>query len=147
VKTGRGETVPPSIAMLVLASVTSLSIGSLFVAGLLPAAVIALCLMLLIYVRSRGRPGELKKHSMREITLAGLDAIPAIVAPVILIGGIVSGIATPTEVSSTAVIYALVLSMIFYRTLSGRQLWRVMANTAAQAGMVLFITSTASTFS
>jgi tripartite ATP-independent transporter DctM subunit len=142
-----GETVPPSIAMLVLASVTSLSIGSLFVAGLLPAAVIALCLMLLIYVRSRGRPGELKKHSMREIFRAGLDAIPAVVAPVILIGGIVGGVATPTEVSSTAVIYALALSMLVYRTLSGQQLWRVMVNTAAQAGMVLFITSTASTFS
>ena len=142
-----GETVPPSIAMLVLASVTSLSIGSLFVAGLLPAAVIALCLMLLIYVRSRGRPGELKKHSMREIALAGVDAIPAIVAPVILIGGIVSGVATPTEVSSTAVIYALVLSIFVYRSLGGGQLWRVMASTAAQAGMVLFITSTASTFS
>ena len=142
-----GETVPPSIAMLVLASVTSLSIGSLFVAGLLPAAVIALCLMLLIYVRSRGRPGELKKHSMREIFRAGLDAIPAVVAPVILIGGIVGGVATPTEVSSTAVIYALVLSMLVYRSLSGQQLWRVMVNTTAQAGMVLFITSTASTFS
>jgi tripartite ATP-independent transporter DctM subunit len=142
-----GETVPPSIAMLVLASVTSLSIGSLFVAGLLPAAVIALCLMLLIYVRSRGRPGELKKHSMREIFRAGLDAIPAVVAPVLLIGGIVGGVATPTEVSSTAVIYALALSMLVYRALSGQQLWRVMVNTAAQAGMVLFITSTASTFS
>jgi tripartite ATP-independent transporter DctM subunit len=142
-----GETVPPSIAMLVLASVTSLSIGSLFVAGLVPAAVIALCLMLLIYVRSRGRAGEMKKHSLREIFAAGLDAIPAIVAPVILIGGIVGGVATPTEVSSTAVIYALVLSMIVYRSLSSRQLWRVMAGTAAQAGMVLFITSTASTFS
>ena len=142
-----GETVPPSIAMLVLASVTSLSIGSLFVAGLLPAAVIALCLMLLIYVRSRGRTGVLKQHSLREIIHAGFAAIPAFVAPVILIGGIVGGIATPTEVSSTAVIYALVLSMVVYRTLTGQQLWRVMVNTAAQAGMVLFITSTASTFS
>jgi tripartite ATP-independent transporter DctM subunit len=101
-----GETVPPSIAMLVLAFVTSLSIGSLFVAGLLPAAVIALCLMLLIYVRSRGRAGVLKQHSLREIVRAGLDAIPAFVAPIILIGGIVGGIATPTEVSSTAVVYA-----------------------------------------
>jgi tripartite ATP-independent transporter DctM subunit len=142
-----GETVPPSIAMLVLASVTSLSIGSLFVAGLLPAAVIALCLMVLIYFRSRGRAGELKKHSLREIVRAGVNAIPAVVAPVILIGGIVSGVATPTEVSSTAVIYALVLSVFVYRTLGGGQLWRVMTGTAAQAGMVLFITSTASTFS
>jgi tripartite ATP-independent transporter DctM subunit len=142
-----GETVPPSIAMLVLASVTSLSIGSLFVAGLLPAAVIALCLMVLIFFRSRSRAGESKKHTLGEIARAGLDAIPALVAPVILIGGIVSGIATPTEVSSTAVIYALALSLLFYRSLDGRQIWRVMASTAAQAGMVLFITSTASTFS
>ena len=72
-----GETVPPSIAMLVLASVTSLSIGALFVAGLLPAAVIALCLMVLIYVRSRNRPVRAKSHSRREIARAGLDAIPA----------------------------------------------------------------------
>jgi tripartite ATP-independent transporter DctM subunit len=142
-----GETVPPSIAMLVLASVTSLSIGTLFIAGLLPAAVMALCLMVLIFFRSRSRAGETKKHSVGEITHAGVQAIPALIAPVILIGGIVSGVATPTEVSSTAVIYALLLSIFFYRSLRPGQLWRVMASTAAQAGMVLFITSTASTFS
>ena len=142
-----GETVPPSIAMLVLASVTSLSIGALFVAGLLPAAVIALCLMMLIYVRSRGRETRSENPSPRAIVRAGLSAIPALVAPVILIGGIVSGVATPTEVSSTAVIYALLLSILIYRSLGTRQLWRVIASTAAQAGMVLFITSTASTFS
>jgi tripartite ATP-independent transporter DctM subunit len=142
-----GETVPPSIAMLVLASVTSLSIGTMFAAGLLPAAVMALCLMVLIYFRSKSRAGTTTKHTPREIARAGVSAIPALVAPVILIGGIVSGIATPTEVSSTAVIYALLLSVIFYRSLKAKQLWRVMAQTAAQAGMVLFITSTASTLS
>jgi tripartite ATP-independent transporter DctM subunit len=142
-----GETVPPSIAMLVLASVTSLSIGTLFVAGLLPAAVMAVCLMALIYARSGARAGRTRKAPLAEIRCAGLSAIPALVAPLILIGGIVSGIATPTEVSSTAVIYALVLAVFFYRALSMRQFWRVLANTAAQAGMVLFITSTASTFS
>jgi tripartite ATP-independent transporter DctM subunit len=142
-----GETVPPSIAMLVLASVTSLSIGTLFIAGLLPAAVMALCLMVLIYFRSRNRPGELKQHSMREIVGSGLAAVPALVAPVILIGGIVSGVATPTEVSSTAVMYALALSIFFYRSLGPKQLWSVVTTTTAKAGMVLFITSTASTFS
>jgi tripartite ATP-independent transporter DctM subunit len=142
-----GETVPPSIAMLVLASVTSLSIGTLFIAGLLPAAVMALCLMVLIYFRSRNRPGELKQHSMREIVGSGLAAVPALVAPVILIGGIVSGVATPTEVSSTAVMYALALSILFYRSLGPRQLWSLVTTTTAKAGMVLFITSTASTFS
>jgi len=142
-----GETVPPSIAMLVLASVTSLSIGTLFVAGLLPAAVMAVCLMILIYFRSGARAGSTRRAPLAEIRAAGLSAIPALVAPLILIGGIVSGIATPTEVSSTAVVYALVLAVFFYRALSFRQFWRVLANTAAQAGMVLFITSTASTFS
>jgi tripartite ATP-independent transporter DctM subunit len=142
-----GETVPPSIAMLVLASVTSLSIGTLFVAGLLPAAVMAVCLMVLIYSRSGERAGRTRKAPLSEICSAGLSAIPALVAPLILIGGIVSGIATPTEVSSTAVVYALVLAVLFYRALSMRQFWRVMAATSAQAGMVLFITSTASTFS
>jgi tripartite ATP-independent transporter DctM subunit len=142
-----GETVPPSIAMLVLASVTSLSIGTLFAAGLLPAAVMALCLMMLIHFRSRGRARTAATHSSREIVRAGVSAIPALVAPLILIGGIVSGIATPTEVSSTAVMYALVLSLVLYRSLKAKQLWRVMADTAAQAGMVLFITSTASTLS
>jgi len=142
-----GETIPPSIAMLVLASVTSLSIGTMFAAGLLPAAVMAACLMVLIYFRSRGRAGMTRKATRDEIMRAGLSAVPALVAPVILIGGIVSGIATPTEVSSTAVIYALLLSTVFYRSLAAGQLWRVMAQTAAQAGMVLFITSTASTMS
>lgn len=142
-----GETVPPSIAMLVLASVTSLSIGTLFAAGLLPAAVMALCLMVLIYVRSRGRAIAPTAYSASDIGRAAVSAIPALFAPVILIGGIVSGVATPTEVSSTAVIYALVLAIVLYRSLSGRALWRVMADTAAQAGMVLFITSTASTLS
>jgi tripartite ATP-independent transporter DctM subunit len=142
-----GETVPPSIAMLVLASVTSLSIGTLFAAGLLPAAVMALCLMLLIHFRSRGRARTAAPHSLRDIARAGVSALPALMAPLILIGGIVSGIATPTEVSSTAVMYALVLSLVLYRSLKAKPLWRVMANTAAQAGMVLFITSTASTLS
>jgi tripartite ATP-independent transporter DctM subunit len=142
-----GETVPPSIAMLVLASVTSLSIGTMFAAGLLPAAVMAMCLMVLIYFRSRHRAVTSKRHSSSEIARTALSAVPALVAPVILIGGIVSGIATPTEVSSTAVIYALLLSVLVYRSLTAAQLWRVMAQTAAQAGMVLFITSTASTLS
>lgn len=142
-----GETVPPSIAMLVLASVTSLSIGTLFVAGLLPAAVIAVCLMVLIYLRSRDRAGTTHAAPLREIWRSAVIAVPALVAPVILIGGIVSGVATPTEVSSTAVVYALLLATMFYRALSRKALWHTLVNTAAQAGMVLFITSTASTFS
>jgi tripartite ATP-independent transporter DctM subunit len=142
-----GETVPPSIAMLVLASVTSLSIGTLFVAGLLPAAVMAVCLMILIYVRAGSKHDAAQRFSPRQIGRAGVEAIPALIAPLILIGGIISGIATPTEVSSTAVIYAILVSVFLYSALTVKGFWRVLVETSAKAGMVLFITSTASTFS
>ncbi|WP_146140157.1 TRAP transporter large permease subunit [Alsobacter soli] len=102
--------------------------------------------MVLLYLRSRSGAGETRSHSVRDGAKAAVVAIPALVAPVMLIGGIVSGAATPTQVSSTAVVYALVLSFVFYWSMGLRQLWSVMASTAAQAGMVLFITSTASTF-
>jgi tripartite ATP-independent transporter DctM subunit len=142
-----GETVPPSIAMLILSSVTSLSIGTMFAAGLLPAAVIAVCLMILIYLRSRGRPRTVTPWSIGAVARTGMSAIPALAAPVILIGGIITGIATPTEVSSTAVMYALLLSVLFYRELKAKQLWMVLSRTAAQSGMILFITATSSTLS
>jgi tripartite ATP-independent transporter DctM subunit len=127
--------------------VTSLSIGTLFVAGLLPAAVMAVCLMVLIYARAGDRADTPKRYSPAEIGRAALDAVPALIAPIILIGGIVSGLATPTEVSSTAVVYAILVSVFLYRALTLDGIWRVMIDTSAKAGMVLFITSTASTFS
>ena len=116
-----GETVPPSIAMLVLASVTSLSVGTMFVAGLLPALVLAVCLMVLVYIRAKGV--RTIKTTPKQILSTGITAIPALLAPVILVGGIVTGIATPTEVSSTAVVYALVLSVALYRELTWDKLW------------------------
>jgi tripartite ATP-independent transporter DctM subunit len=104
--------------------------------------------MILIYFRAgRGKPAGQLRPSARQIVSDGVKAIPALVAPVILIGGIVSGIATPTEVSSTAVVYALLLATLLYREIRIGQLWRLLAETAAKAGMVLFITATASAFS
>lgn len=140
-----GETVPPSIAMLVLASVTSLSVGTMFVAGLLPALVLAACLMVLVYVRARN--ASTIKTSGKKMLTTGLAAIPAVFAPLILVGGIVTGIATPTEVSSSAVVYALILSVFFYRELKREALWNSLLETAAKSGMILFIASTASSLS
>lgn len=143
-----GETVPPSIAMLVLGSITTLSMGALFMAGILPAAVMALCLMLLVYVRARMmgmQPGE--KTPWRERGKAVLRAIPALLVPVILVGGILTGIATPTEVSSFAVVYALALSVLVYRGINLHGFWRLLSETATMAGMILFIVSAGGAFS
>jgi tripartite ATP-independent transporter DctM subunit len=143
-----GETVPPSIAMLVLGSITTLSVGALFLAGLLPAVVIALCLMALIYARAHlGGFGKKPRAPWRMQRRAAVRAMPALLVPLVLVGGILTGVATPTEVSAFAVAYALVLSAILYRNLRGTDLRRILAETAAMSGMLLFIIGTATTFS
>jgi tripartite ATP-independent transporter DctM subunit len=143
-----GETVPPSLAIIILGSVTSLSIGTMFIAGLLPAAVIAVFMMIYIALRARRvpRPAQAPAGwSVRTIGRTGLAAIPGLVLPVLLIGGIVGGIATPTEVSSFAVLYGLVLIAV-YRT-GLRSLWNTLSLALSTAGMVLFLLSSASAFS
>ncbi len=139
------ETIPPSIAMLVLGSVTPISIGTLFVAGLLPAALIAVCLMALIAFQAR--------HRVEAPMLEGggrLAAIPPAILPlampVAMVCGIRFGIATPTEVSTFAVLYGLVLSAVVYRALPLRQVVELMLSCAMSAGMVLFVLSSASSF-
>jgi tripartite ATP-independent transporter DctM subunit len=142
-----GETVPPSLAIIILGSVTSLSIGTMFLAGLLPAAAIALCLMLFIVVRARRRAAGQTAvgWSLRTIARTGIAAAPAMIIPVVLIGGIVGGVATPTEVSSFAALCGLALLLIYRTSLSS--LWDTLVKTLQTVGMVLFLLSTASVFS
>ena len=139
------ETIPPSIAMLVLGSVTPISIGTLFVAGLLPAAVIAACLMLLIWFRSRNTQhvGEIGSASR-------LSAIPAAILPlampVLMVAGIKFGIATPTEVSTFAVLYGLGLAVLVYRAVPFGKVFPLAMECAGTAGMVLFVLASAASF-
>jgi tripartite ATP-independent transporter DctM subunit len=141
-----GETIPPSIAMLVLGSVTPISIGTLFIAGILPAVVIALCLMVLIYVLARRGPAR----SGGGIEGGRLNAIPGailpLIMPVAMVLSIKFGIATPTEASSVAVVYGVVLSALVYRAMPMRTLLSLAGDCANSAGMVLFVLSSASAF-
>jgi tripartite ATP-independent transporter DctM subunit len=142
-----GETIPPSIAMLVLGSITTVSISALFVAGLVPAAVLGVCILALIYVRARGfRVGALARASWGERGSLTIKALPTLVLPVGLVGGILLGVATPTEISSVAVLYALLLAVVVFRAMSGRLAWRTFADAATMAGMVLFIIAAATPF-
>jgi len=143
-----GETVPPSIAMLIVGSITSVSLAAMFVAGVVPAAVMALCLMVLIDVRARraGTP-RLPRASLPTIARAGLGAVLPLLMPVILIGGILFGIATPTEVAAFAVLYGLALAVLIYREMNLRSFARAVADTAALTGVLLFIFAAASAFS
>jgi tripartite ATP-independent transporter DctM subunit len=120
----------------------------MFIGGLIPAAVMALCLMTLIYIRAR-RAGtsRLPRAPLRTIVLAGLAAILPLLMPAILLGGILFGVATPTEVAAFAVIYGIALAMLLYREMSAGDFMRTVLDTAALTGVLLFIFAAASGFS
>lgn len=143
-----GETVPPSLGILVLGSITSISMGALFLGGLIPAAVVAVCLMILIYLRAgRSQAGAPARSTLREAGRAALGAVLPLLMPVILFAGILSGVATPTEVSSFAVAYGVLLAALAYRAIDARGFGRMIADSATVAGMILFILAAASAFS
>jgi len=143
-----GETVPPSIAMLIVGSITQLSMAGLFIGGFIPAAVMAACLMALIYVRARrARTPRTARVPVRTMLGAGLTAAPALFMPVMLLVGILVGIATPTEVASFAVVYGLVLAVGFYRAMGWQAFLRTVLDTTALTGVLLFIFAASAGFS
>ncbi|HUN52573.1 MAG TPA: TRAP transporter large permease subunit, partial [Candidatus Sulfotelmatobacter sp.] len=143
-----GETVPPSIAMLIVGSITNVSVAGMFLGGLLPAAVMALCLMALIYLRARraGAP-RTARAPLGVILGAGLGAILPLLMPGMLLAGILLGIATPTEVAGFAVVYGIALAAFAYREMDLVSFLRIVIDTAALTGVLLFIFAAATGFS
>jgi tripartite ATP-independent transporter DctM subunit len=143
-----GESIPPSIAILALGSVTSVSTGALFLAGLLPAATIAGLLMILVYFRARhiGMPATTRASFSERLELGRRALIPLLM-PVLLIGGIVGGVGTPTEISSFAAIYGLLLATVLYRQIDLRAFWQVLTQASLLSGMIFFTFSGATLFS
>jgi C4-dicarboxylate transporter, DctM subunit len=140
-----GETVPPSIAMLVLGSITTISIAALFSAGLIPAIVLGVAITVGIIVRARRRelPGAGTRFDLRAALKAVPASVPALLVPVIVVGSIIGGITTPTEGSSIAVIYGLLAAAFVYRALKPVVLWRLLRDAAVTSGMILLILATA----
>ncbi len=141
-----GETIPPCINMIILGYVANVSIGGLFVAGLLPAAVMALGLILVAVLsarfgRNRQAPRVLRPRSAIVRTTAG--AMAAVLMILIIVGGIVGGVATPTEVSAIAVLYALLVGGLGFREMSWRSFQDFLLGSASLSGMILFIVASA----
>ncbi len=141
-----GETVPPSIAMLIVGSITNVSLGAMFIGGIIPAAVMALCLMVMIYVRAGSAP-RLPRADVRTITRAGIGAILPLLMPGLLMAGILFGVATPTEIAALAVVYGILLSALIFREMTLQSFMRIVIDTAALTGVLLFIFAAASSFS
>jgi tripartite ATP-independent transporter DctM subunit len=142
-----GTTVPPSTNLIIIGSITGVSILGLFLAGVLPALVLALCMMVIIYVRARFSGAEtVKRASLATLTRSFGAAIPALTVPVVLIVGILGGFATPTEISGVAVVYAFIAATLVYRKTNMKSVWHLTVDAVSIAGMALFALAAASAF-
>ena len=135
-----GPIIPPSLTMIIYCSLTGLSIGECFMAGVIPGLIIGLgvAVVTYFYARRLGIKGD-ERVPYRERLTAIKDGILAIIMPLIIIGGIVSGIFTPTESGAIAVIYALVIGMFVYKEFTYRELPRIFLKAASMTGMALLI--------
>lgn len=139
------ETIPPSIVLIALGSVVGVSIKALFVAGLLPAVVMALALGIIAWYRSRGEDlSRIERPSTRRIARTFAIAIPALLLPVAIRMFVAEGVATATEVSTLAIAYVIVIGALFYRSFEPARLVRMLSDTAALSGAILLIIGAAS---
>ena len=145
--TSMGSLVPPSLGMIVMAATMEISVGALFFAGFLPAAAIALVLMLLIYFQARriGLPVE-KRATVGQMASAFKGSILALLMPVIIFGGILGGVATATEAGAVACLYGFVIGAFVFRTLKLRAIVRIAVKSAMLTGIVMLLVSTATVF-
>ena len=139
---GTAMLIPPSIDLIIIGIVANISIAGLFAAGLVPAVINGLALIALVgYVSWRRKYGFYTAVTLREALRVIVSAIPALVMIVIILGGILSGVFTPTESSAVAVIYALFVALFVYRDLKLSQIPEILRGTLELTGMVLLVIS------
>ena len=144
-----GIIIPPSMPMIVLASITGISVGKLFLGGIIPGCMIGLSFMIICGVTCHIR-GYDKDHkirlSLREIGRTFFHALLPILAPVIIVGGILTGIVTATESAIAAVAYTLIVALFIYRSMSLKDLPELFVDSVISASNVMFIIGTSSLF-
>jgi C4-dicarboxylate transporter DctM subunit len=140
-----GTVIPPSISMVVYGSLTGVSIGGLFVAGYLPGVLSVLGLALVVrWVAARHQVPITERQPARVVLRALWNALSALLVPVIIIGGILVGVMTPTEAGAVGAGYTFLVAVLFYRSLSLRDIYHVLLRTAVTTGVILTVIATAS---
>lgn len=138
------DTIPPSIVLITLGSVTGVSIAALFTGGLLPGLVLGLILCVLVWWRARKHDlSHVKRAGRRTILRAFMVAVPALVLPVVIRFAVVEGVATATEVSTVGIVYSIIVGLLAYRCFPWRRLGPMLIETAALSGAILMIIGTA----
>jgi tripartite ATP-independent transporter DctM subunit len=143
------ETIPPSLVLITIGSVTGVSIAALFTGGLLPGVVLAITLSALVWWRYRGEDlSHVRKATGREIVRSLIIALPALALPFVIRAAVVEGIATATEVSTIGIVYAfvvgfLIYGLMIYRRFDWGRLVPMLVETACLSGAILLIIGTA----
>lgn len=137
-----GPIIPPSIPMVIYATLSGTSVGALFLAGIVPGVI--LCGALAIYVayisKKRNYPAG-KKYTPKEFLKFTLDALPALFTPVILFAGIYGGVMTPTEAGAVAALYAMAIALFYYRSIDLKGIWVALRDTALSTGCITVMTA------
>lgn len=143
-----GPIIPPSIPLLVYGTLANVSVGKLFIGGIIPGLLMGLVLMVYcVYVgKRRNYIGNEKRAPLKDVLSAGKDATVALLMPVIIIGGIMSGIFTPTESAAIAVVYSVVVGKFVYNELTIKDVWETLVESAKSTGQVLMVVAFASLF-
>ena len=138
------ETIPPSLVLITIGSVTGVSISALFTGGLLPGVVLAITLSALVWWRYRSEDlSHVKRATGSEIARTFVVALPALALPFVIRYAVVEGIATATEVSTIGIVYGFVVGLLIYRQFNWRRLMPMLVETACLSGAILLIIGTA----
>jgi tripartite ATP-independent transporter DctM subunit len=138
------ETIPPSLILITIGSVTGVSIAALFAGGLLPALVVGIVLCAVVWRRTRRQPlPKTKRPGVREIALSFVVALPALLLPFIIRSAVIEGVATATEVSTIGIIYALLVGILIYRRCDPVRLAGMLVSSASLSGAILLIVGAA----
>jgi tripartite ATP-independent transporter DctM subunit len=139
------ETIPPSIVLITIGSVTGVSISALFTGGLLPGIVLAVGLVYIVSRRYRADDlSHVKRASRADIIRALIIALPSLALPLVIRTAVVKGIATATEVSTIGIVYAFIVGTLVYRRMDWRRLGPILVDTASLSGAILIIIGAAS---
>lgn len=137
-----GIIIPPSIPMILYGAITGVSVSALFIAGILPGILMGLSQMLIVYLLARRYGwGGSAKFSWARVGTTGRQAALGLVMPVIIMGGILGGIFTPTEAGAVAVVYGILVSLFAYRTLTWKRLYRTLVDAAIITSIVMIMVS------
>jgi len=140
-----GPIIPPSIGMILYGSIIPVSVSAMFAGGLIPGIMLGGALIIVATVLSfkRKYPINKEKYSPKEVIKAIVRAVPGLLMPIIILGGILGGIFTPTEAAAVAIVYALILGIFYYRTLNIKIIIECFESSMAMAGSVLMIAALA----